>query len=229
MKEIINVELKTGKVDFSKCKTDLLAVGYFSDTKGLDKLCRELDGKLDGAIERVIELGDFKGKDGTSAIIYGNDSIGARRVLLVGLGEKKKATLDTVRRAAACAANKAVTMRAESISLALHRAFGGRFDLTTMAQVCAEGTHFGSYRYDEFVTKSEDGRLDSLKVGLIDSDSAKMKKLDKGLSSGVIIGKAQSYARTLANRPGNMINPATLAAAATPYLIICLVIQAVMG
>jgi len=214
MKEIIEVELKTRKVDFDKCKTDLLAVGHFSDAKGLDKTSRALNSKLNGAIERVIELGDFKGKEGTSAIVYGNGKIGAERVLLVGLGERKKATLDTVRKAAANAANKAVAMRIETLSLALHSAFGGRFNLEAMGRAMAEGTYFGSYRYDEFVTESENGRLDSLKCGLIDSDSAKTKKLGKGLPGGVAVGKAQSYARTLANRPGNIINPAKLAAVA---------------
>jgi leucyl aminopeptidase len=80
-----------------------------------------------------------------------------------------------------------------------------------MGQAMAEGTYFGSYRYDEFVTEGEDGRLDSLRVEVIDCDSAKTKKLNKGLWSGAIIGKAQSYARTLANRPGNIIYPAKLA------------------
>jgi leucyl aminopeptidase len=42
----------------------------------------------------------------------------------------------------------------------------------------------------------------------------KARKLLKGLASGTIIGKAQSYARTLANRPGNIINPSELAAVA---------------
>ena len=227
MKEIIDVGLKTRKVDFIKCETELLAVGLFSDAKGLDEVNAELNDKLAGGIERLIKLGDFKGKDGTSAIVYpvrsktltsngvnGDAKIAAKRVLLIGLGEKKKATLDTIRKAAANAANKAVEMKVEKISLALHRAFGGRFDLSMMGQVMAEGTYFGSYRYDEFVTESENGRLDSLGVELIDSDSAKIKKLDKGLSSGAIIGKAQSYARTLANRPGNVINPAKLAAVA---------------
>ena len=45
MKEIINVALKTRKVDVSKCKTDLLAVGMFSDGKGLDKIVGELNGQ----------------------------------------------------------------------------------------------------------------------------------------------------------------------------------------
>jgi len=214
MKEIIKVELKTRKVDFDKCKTDLLAVGYFRDAKRLDKISGVLNSKLDGAIERLIKLGDFEGKEGTSAIVYGNEQIGAKRILLVGLGEKKKATLDTVRKAAANAANKAVAMKVKTLSLALHRAFGGRFNLEAMGRAMAEGTYFGSYRYDEFVTDSENGRLDSLKCEVIDSDSAKTKKLGKGLSGGVAVGKAQSYARTLANRPGNVINPAALAAAA---------------
>jgi len=214
MKEIIDVELKTRTVDPAKCRTDLLAVGLFSDAKGLDKLNAQLNDKLDGAIERLIKLGDFKPKDGTSAIVYGNDRIGAERVLLVGLGEKKKATLDTLRKAASNAAKKSVEMKIETISLALHRAFGGRFDLSAMGRVVAEGTYFGSYRYDEFVTESENGRADSLKVEVIDSDSAKTKKLNKGLLGGAAIGKAQSYARTLANRPANVINPAELAAAA---------------
>jgi leucyl aminopeptidase len=214
MKEIIDVELKTRKVDFSKCKTDLLAVGQFSDVKGLDKLSKELNNKLDGAIEQVIKLGDFKAKEGTGAIVYGNDRTGAKRILLVGLGERKKATLDTLRKAAAYAAKRSVEIKAKTIALTLHKAFGGRFDLTAMGRVMAEGTYFGSYRYDEFVTESENGRLDSLGVELIDFDSAKIRKLNKGLSSGGIIGKAQSYARTLSNRPGNVMNPVALAAEA---------------
>ncbi|MHC4595565.1 MAG: leucyl aminopeptidase [Planctomycetota bacterium] len=187
MKNIIDVELKTRKVDFSQCK---------------------------GAIGQLLKLGDFKAKEGTNAIVYGNDKIGARRILLVGLGEKKKTTLDTVRKAASSTAKKSVEMRVESISLALHRAFGGRFDLSAMGRAAAEGIYLGSYRYDEFVTGAENGRLDCLKVEIIDSDSVKTRKLNKGLSSGLAIGKAQSYARTLANRPANVINPAKLAAAA---------------
>ena len=214
MKDIIDVKLKTQKVAFSKCKTDILAVGLFSDAKMLDKLNKELNTKLNGAIDRLTGLGDFKAKGGTSKVVYGNDQTGAKRILLVGLGEKKKATLDTIRNAAAHAAKTSVELKAKTMSLALHRAFGGRFDLSSMARAFGEGIYFGSYRYDEFVTENENGRLGSLKVELIDPDSAKLKKLKKGLSNGIAIGKAQSYARTLANRPANVITPVELAAAA---------------
>jgi len=214
MKNIIDVEVKTQKVDFGRCKTEMLSVGVFSDAKGLDKLCADLDRRLTGAISRLINLGDFKGKEGTSAIVYGDGRLGAERLLLVGLGEKKKATVDTVRKAAANTAKKAVQMQLKTVSLTLHRAFGGRFEPAAMGRACTEGIYFGSYCYDEFVTDSDNGRLDSLKAELVEPDSARMKKLGKGVSSGVIIGKAQSYARTLSNRPGNVINPPALAAEA---------------
>ena len=214
MKEIINVELKTKNVDVGACKTDMLAVGLFSAAKELDRLNKELDGRLHGAISRLMKLGDFTGKDGTSAVIYGNGRIGAKRVLLVGLGEKKKATLDTLRKAAACAARKSVESKAKTLSLALHRAFGTDFDVSAMGRACGEGTYLGSYRYDEFVADNEDGRLDSLKIELIDPDSATTQNLRKGLSAGVVVGRAQNYARTLANRPANVVNPAQLAAEA---------------
>jgi len=214
MKNIIDVEVKARKVDFNRCKTEMLSVGVFSDAKGLNKLCADLDRRLSGAISRLINLGDFKGKEGTCAVVYGDGRIGAERLLLVGLGERKKATVDTVRKAAANSAKKAVQMRLKTVSLALHRAFGGRFDPAEMGRACAEGIYFGGYCYDEFVTDSDNGRLDTLKAELVEPDSAMMKKLGRGVSSGIIIGKAQSYARTLSNRPGNVINPPALAAEA---------------
>ncbi len=219
MKRIIEVKLRTCVVDFAECKTQMLVVGYFSDAKKLDAVNGKLNGRLDGAIERVIKLGDFRGKEGTSAIIYSDPSkllgaggrIGPERLLLVGLGEQKKATINTVRKAAALAANKAVGMKVKSMAIAIHRAFGARFDLGLAAQALAEGLYCGSYRYDEYVTSSEDGRTDSLTVEVIDDNAAKVKRLESGLSKGAVIGKAQSYARTVANRPGNVINPPALA------------------
>ncbi len=214
MRQIIDVRLKACKADVLACKTDLLVIGLFSDAKAFDKLNKTLDVRLGGAIEKQIKLGDFKGKEGSSSVIYGDSRIGAKRVLLVGLGEQKKATLDTLRKAAANAANKAVGLSAKSLCLAVHSAFGKQFDLTAVGKAMAEGACFGGYRYDEYITESEDGRADSLKVELIDGDAEKAKKLGKGLKLGAVVGRAQNYARTFANRPGNVINPPALAAEA---------------
>ena len=86
MKKIIEVELKTKTVGQAECKTQMLAIGQFSDEKKPLPEIIELCKKLGWAIEQVVKLGDFKGKTGTSALIYGNNRIGASRVLIIGLG-----------------------------------------------------------------------------------------------------------------------------------------------
>ncbi len=210
----MDVKVTTRKIAPAQCRADVLAVGLFSDVKELDKLNVGLDERLGGEIKKLLKLGDFKAAERTAAIIYSNGKLAAKRLLLVGLGEKDKANSDTLRKAAANAAKKAVELKAGTVALALHSAFGDNLDLALMGRLCGEGTYFGSYRYDEYVSDSENGRLKSLKVEIVDSDAKRLSRLSKGLFVGSIIGQAQSYARTLANRPGNVIYPAQLAAEA---------------
>jgi leucyl aminopeptidase len=221
MKQIIKVEVSAAKAALEQCKTDILCVGQFADTKTVDRTLKQLDAKLDGALEQVIKLGDFKGEAGSIALIYTGGKIGAKRVLLVGLGDKKKATLDSLRRSAAAAAKKAVAMKAKRIAVALHRginhgleARATKFDLVRCGQVTAEGIYFGSYTYDEFMTSEKDGRSESLAVELIDDNGSAARKLGKGVQVGSVIGEAQNFARTLTNRPANVMYPERIAAEA---------------
>ena len=213
MRKIIDVTIKTRKCGLSDCKTDLLAVGVLQDAKKPDKSLAGLDKKLGGAVKRVLELEDFSGKAGSSHIIYGAEGHSTSRVMLIGLGKAEKADLAVLRKAASQAANKAVDLKVKTVSLALHQVLGKKVQPEKAAQAMAEGAHFGSYRYDEFVSKSKDkpDRLDSLTVEIIEADNEARKKLDSGADIGDIIGRSQSYARTVANRPANVINPVTLA------------------
>jgi len=214
-KEIISVTVSAKKVDVVSAKTDLLAVGVFSDAAKPNRLCDAIDKKLNGDIDKVRKLGDFKGDANTTAILYGNGKIGAKRLLLVGLGTAKKANIDTIRKAGAVAANKAVSLKAKNILLAIHQQVTGRKLAPDMlGQAIAEGAHYGSYRYDEYVTDSKPARAKSLAVVIADSDSAVVRQLAKAVAVGSIIGKAQSFARTIANRPGNVVDPPALAAIA---------------
>jgi leucyl aminopeptidase len=210
MKQIIDVTVRTRRAELAACKTDLLVVGRFSDA-GPDEVLRALDEKLGGRIEQLAKLGDFTGKPKTYAIVYGEGRIAAQRVLLLGLGEQKKATLETLRRAAAAAASRAVDMKIKRLSLALHRSFGARLEAAALGRAMAEGVYLGSYRYDEYVSENGNGRLGTLDVEIVDPEAARIKGLTPGVAAGMIIGQAQSYARTLANRPANVINPSTLA------------------
>ena len=208
-RQIIKIDVRAIKSDIAKLKADVAVVGLFSNAPNTAFLGR-LDAKLDGAIARLKKIGDFKGTAGSSIFIYTRGKIAAERLLLIGLGEKQKVTVDTIRQAAAKAAFEAVNIKAKTLAVFRHNEFA-KIDLEELGQAIAEGIHFGGYRYDEFITQQQDGRSTSLSAVIVGDTMANVAKLNKGIKIGQIIGKAQNFARTLANRPGNVINPLALA------------------
>ena len=207
-KNIIKVTVKTSGANAASAKVDLLAIGVSSDSKKLTGIAAEVNTKLNGAIASVMKTGDFEGKAGSCVVIYAGGKVGAARVVLVGLGEKKKITIDGIRKAAAAAANKAVNLKCQSLGLALHEDINVKLVAEAIGKAIAEGAYFGAYRYDEFVADGQTPRQKALAVTVFDGATA------KGVKIGSVIGAAQSYARTIGNRPGNVINPVTLAAEA---------------
>ncbi len=211
-KQIIKIDVKAAKADIAKLKADVAAIGIFSDVKK-SSFIDGLDKKLGGAIGRLKKIGDFKAAPGSSIFIYTHGKIAAERLLLIGLGEKKKATADTFRQAAAKAAFEAVNVKAKSLAVLLHGETA-RIALEKLGQAIAEGIHFGGYRYDEFVTQQEDGRSKSLSAVIVDENMTNVRKLASGVKVGQVIGRAQNYARTLGNRPANVLYPDRFAAEA---------------
>jgi leucyl aminopeptidase len=205
LKQIIKIDVKAQKADVTKLKVDCLALGVFSDQKN-SKTLDMLDKKLDGAISNIKKIGDFKAKANSSIFIYTHGKIAAERILLVGFGEKKNATIDNFRRAAAKAAYDAVAVKAKTMAVVMHYD-EPKTDYVKMGQIAAEAIHFGAYRYDEFLTNGDNNRIEKLNAIVVSDDQTIVNKLSKGIEVGQIIGSAQNYSRTLCNRPANYVYP----------------------
>ncbi len=207
----IGVQVKTS--DPVETATDLLAVGLFSDGPDPD-LIRDLDKRLGGAIGRVRKLGDFTGKAGTTALLYGSGT-GPRRILLVGLGERKKANFESVRAAVITATSKAVEVKAKSAAIAIHQDFPFDREIRAdqIAQMVTEAAYFGAYRWDEYLPADDNGRPDKVTLTIL-TQGLKAKAYNRGVEVGTILGEAQNYARTIMNRPANQVSPEVLAAEA---------------
>ncbi|MEN8128509.1 MAG: leucyl aminopeptidase [Planctomycetota bacterium] len=211
-KQLINISVKAQKADIHTFAADLLTVGVFEDTP-VKSLIKELDKRLDGEIRRVKKLGDFKARPGSTCLLYSAGRIKAPRILLVGLGKRKDLKTDTVRKAAAVATSTAVDLKAQTVLLSLHTDIpdSAMLDTAQLGQILAEAACFGAYRYDEFITDKESKRPARLTAIIVGTDPQKMMRLRKGIAAGMITGQAQNFARTIANRPANVINPVTLA------------------
>ena len=214
-KSSIQILVKVQKGDCLSIAGDVLAVGVFSDSSA-GSLVKVLDKKLSNSIKKVKQLGDFDPRPGSSCLLYTDGTIKASRLLLIGLGKRKEFKPQTLRRAVSAAISKAVDLKAKSVLLSLHTDIpaSAGMDSGQVGQILAEGACFGAYRYDEYITDSKRKTPARIKVVIPEICSNTVSQLRKGVSRGVITGRAQNYARTIANRPGSVINPVTLAAEA---------------
>lgn len=207
---MVQIQVKAVQADVLKIKTGLLAVGIFEGA--LSGAAELLDKKLGGAIGSLIKLGDFKGEAATSSLLYTGATIGASRVLLIGLGKADKADLDMLRKAAVVVGSKTRDLKAEDVCVCLHQGFG-KLDAAKLAQAITEGLYFGAYRFDEYLgdKAGKDKKLKAIKAVLADGSAAVVSAVRKGVAAGAILGSAQNFARTLANRPASVITPKALA------------------
>jgi leucyl aminopeptidase len=67
--------------------TDAIVVGLYQD-KTLGTAATRIDERCGGAIARLAQSGDARGKLGCSTVLFGLDGVVSARVVVVGLGER---------------------------------------------------------------------------------------------------------------------------------------------
>jgi leucyl aminopeptidase len=96
---------------------------------------------------------DFSCKKGEVFWLRTHGKIGAKRVLLVGLGSAEKFSADVVREVSAAAARAAKAL--SELTTIAHGAGIGGLDAHTAAQATVEGTLLGLYRFEKFKKPEE--------------------------------------------------------------------------
>ena len=189
--------LKSVKIStstFSKIQTDLFAVGLFEDLK-LSTIGKEADKYLEGQISAAITNGDIKGKSNETTLLYGQK----KKILVVGLGDKKKFNENTIRLAGGTVSKTAISKKLKTVATEL---LGGK-KVDSFSQALAEGIVLGSYQFT--VYKTQDKELFEVKsVSIINADA-------KAVKIGSAIGSSVCYARDVQNHPGNITTPTKLA------------------
>jgi leucyl aminopeptidase len=151
----------------------------------------------------VVSGGDFGGKAGETALLYGQ---AAPRLLLVGLGEKDHFTLEKLRRAAATAARRARTLKLHSAAFSLP-AFPDTA-IREVARTVAEGARLGLYRFDRHKSAADDRDLQTF---WLVADEEALDEASEGAELGTKVAEGTVLARDLANEPPNVATPEYLA------------------
>jgi leucyl aminopeptidase len=177
----------------------LLALGVFEDQA------------LPAPLADLLEEGDFAARPKQTMLLYSRGALPARRVLLVGLGKRASLGADTLRQAAALAAQRARELKLTSYASDLPT--GPQLDVPAAAQALAEGAQLGLYRYTRYKSSAgndQERPIEQLTLAVAGDPGA----AQQGVAVGEAVAAGVSLARDLANGPGNEITPARLAEAA---------------
>jgi leucyl aminopeptidase len=205
---------------------DALIVNCFEDvtmpsgaTAAVDTALGARDGMPgDGAISRLLKLGDFKGKLNEVAVIYANGLIPAVRVIVVGLGKASDFTLDRVRQASGAATRKARDLGCQTVASVVHGVGAGvgvgtgagGWGVDVVAQATTEGAFMGAYSFREHKTQPDSAKGIELFQVIVD-DARQVADVTRGAQTGAIIARAVNTARDLISRAPNVLNPVAMA------------------
>lgn len=189
--------VKSSKTDFTSINADLFAVGVFDDLK-LSSIGNDTDIYVGGQINAAIKNGDIKGKKGETSLFYGKE----KRIIVVGLGEKKKFNEEVIRQSGGTVLKTAISKKLKSVGMEV---FGGKDD-PSYNQALAEGIILGSYQFLKYHTQNKD-LFEVSKATILNGNANAIKK-------GVIIGTSVCFARDMENDPGNVSTPTKLASLA---------------
>ena len=185
-----------------------LAVAVFKDEKADDGLLHELDQAAGGIIKSLIGNEEFKGKEGETAYVHLAESgsgLKARRLLLIGAGERDAYDLPKVSQMAGTATR---FMRGKSVKTVgvVPRSDS---DAGKVAAAAAEGAITGLFEMDKYRTvDKEERQIDRLVVII---DGGDKEALSLGAQRGVIIGESVNFTRDMANEPGGHLTPTDMA------------------
>ncbi|MFZ1342618.1 leucyl aminopeptidase [Thiothrix eikelboomii] len=191
----------------AQAEADCVVVGVYKANE-LSHAAAQLDTASSGMITQHLDLGDFGGDKNRFSILYQLPGVAAKRVLLVGLGERDKLTVDSLTQASYCAANSLKTTKVKQvISFLTDEASQALANNAVRQSVIAVADTF--YSFNEFKSNKDELPAPSLEQWTL----AHRGKTQLALATqqGAAIAEGMKLCRDLANSPGNTCTPTYLA------------------
>ena len=170
------------------------------------------------AVERLLGSGVSRGKTGEVRFDIVQAS-GAkpqtsefRRVLVAGVGKVEKVSAEAIRQAAGALARACRKQRLHDVAVVVPSF--DKLDAEATSEAIVAGFLLASFDYEEYKGTAskidkDDDETGSCTLTLIAGTDAEAAR--RGVQRGLAIADGQNFARTIASRPGNNINPPTLA------------------
>jgi leucyl aminopeptidase len=164
------------------------------------------DPAVQAAATAVLGTGEYKAGANETVLLHAPAGLAAKRLLIVGLGKRTKATAHSVRDAAGTAVRFAKPRGIREVLLALPTSEGLRGATVTRASV--EGAFVGDFDADTYRSDRKDQSIQ--RFTLAAQADAERAAVEAAFAEGAIVGESQNFARSLVNEPGNKLTPTIL-------------------
>ena len=201
----MNIHVKSGEA--TTATTDVLVCLEYEQDKTWSKAVRPVDQKLGGQLTDLRKSGEFSGKPNNMALLHIDGKLGARRVLLVGLGSRETVTLERIRQAMGTAVKRARSVKAKGIVSVIPDVPKTTGHVNEVAQAMVEGVILGDYRFNEYRTDRSDENHTLQSCTILAPSSSSLAEVKKGTTRGRILGEATCFVRDLCNHPANVMTP----------------------
>lgn len=211
------MKIDIAQTDVLDAACDLLVVNLFQGVTKPGGATGAVDKALDGAISQLIEQDHFEGKLGQAMVFPTFGKLKARKVAVIGLGDRKRFDADAVRKVGGHIVKLAMNARAEKVATVLHGAGIGGLEPRGAAQALAEGLRLSAYRFHVYhgtLRKKDKPPHEIKSVVVCETDVKAFRLGQEGMERGVVLAEATNAARDLVNTPSEHMGPIDLALAA---------------
>ena len=212
------MEFSTKALDWAKAgalaaKSDCLVIGLF-ESQTFAGAAKALDVATKGLVARLVKLGDFEGKRGTSLLLHEVAGVGAARVLLVGLGKEADFTDRAYAEAVRTALRALASTKAASVTWTLTEHTARDKDTAWAVLTAVTLIREASYRFIERhpeLKSKRDKNGTGLRKLVLAVPAADAKTASVAAARGTAIANGMDLTRDLGNLPSNICTPTYLA------------------
>lgn len=201
--------------DFLDIPCDLLVVSALEGSASFGDAVKRVDEMMDGALVDLLKRDGFQGKRGERVVFPAFGMLKARKVAVLGLGDRKGFSEDHLRLAGGHIIKIAREAKAKKVVTVLHGVGVAGLDAEDAAQAVGEGLQLAAYRFHAYRSAgSKDAQKDIQEIVLVETNKTIIKSVTIGLERARVLSEATILARELVNTPSQDMAPAQLAEAA---------------
>ncbi|MCH8293199.1 leucyl aminopeptidase [Candidatus Poribacteria bacterium] len=200
----MNVQVKIG--DFRTEETDAIVVGIFEGGESPSGTFQAVDEAMGGAVQTLLDLGDFKGELKQTSILYTKGAIASPRLALAGLGKLEDFDLESARQAAGKIAQQLLDLGVKSLAIPLPSEAS-----PDAIQATVESSTLAVYQFNQHKTEDLDELKELESITFLVENEASKSVAEKAATLGETIANGTTLARDLSNQPPNHLTPILLA------------------